>query len=289
MIETSTNTSNNFSPQSITNAINNTAITDTIRQPNNTLDRDPASDGAFDSNVIFARIFTQLKDAFLSVDGPNVNVEEPQAPSSATNKTIEKSSTPSGDQLANIIPGDSSLSDSQNKLLNAFQQSLFTSAEIETENKPTDNKDTTTAITPAKQGSLESALFGTDGLELNDVFDSFNVLNHIPFVSDLYQSVTASDVSTTSSMVGSYMMFGPASIVYNSINMITESVTGKSLAQNIVDSSSQLFFSDEPLSVTKSIEDNSIATPPAAGDTATSEAFPFADDSFLELSHDTYR
>lgn len=50
--------------------------------------------------------------------------------------------------------------------------------------------------------------FGVDGLDQNDLFDSINVLNHIPLVSDYYQSATDTHISNASKLAGSFIYGG---------------------------------------------------------------------------------
>ncbi|MEM0910617.1 MAG: hypothetical protein AAGJ37_06555 [Pseudomonadota bacterium] len=245
------------------------------------------------SNVIFDRILNQLQDAFLS--NSSAKNEGHNSVASLDSNADGNGILPNAHHQQNAVTSDTSLSDSQSRLLDAFQQSLFADKSTEVsnhngknenvKNAPPQDNSTDQKIAPASQeGSVESMLFGNDGLELNDVFDSFNVLNHIPIVSDLYQSVSSRTISASSTFIGSYMMFGPASLVYNSVNMLTENVTGKSLAKNIVDASSSLFVDQE--SAGTELNNATIGKDETA---PTSEKFPFTEDAFLELSHDSYR
>lgn len=50
--------------------------------------------------------------------------------------------------------------------------------------------------------------FGVNGLDKNDLFDTMNVLNHVPLVSDIYQSVTDTNISNVSKLAGGFIYGG---------------------------------------------------------------------------------
>jgi hypothetical protein len=61
--------------------------------------------------------------------------------------------------------------------------------------------------------------FGVNGLDQNDLFDSINVLNHIPLVSDYYQLATDTNISNASKFVGSFIYGGVPGLALLSVEV----------------------------------------------------------------------
>lgn len=55
---------------------------------------------------------------------------------------------------------------------------------------------------------MYSFSFGEDGLDGNDLFDSVNILNHIPILSDIYQISTDTEISPVSKLLGGMLYSG---------------------------------------------------------------------------------
>lgn len=55
---------------------------------------------------------------------------------------------------------------------------------------------------------MYSFSFGEDGLDGNDLFDSINILNHIPILSDIYQLSTNTEISPVSKLLGGMLYSG---------------------------------------------------------------------------------
>ncbi|RPA57756.1 hypothetical protein EGC86_20125 [Shewanella frigidimarina] len=55
---------------------------------------------------------------------------------------------------------------------------------------------------------MYSFSFGEEGLDGNDLFDSINILNHIPILSDIYQISTDTDISPASKLLGGMLYSG---------------------------------------------------------------------------------
>lgn len=142
----------------------------------------------------------------------------------------------------------SSIADMQSSLLSSLQASLFSSA---TESASSLVSDATSIVEGAEElDSLSNAwdsiddvsnyLTGEDGLAFADVFDSVNILNHVPLVSDIYQSEIEHDISPISELVGGYAFGGPIGLAYSAADLAIESFSGKSIYENI----SGFLFSD---------------------------------------------
>lgn len=98
--------------------------------------------------------------------------------------------------------------------------------------------------------SVMNLSFGEDGLGMEDVFDTVNVLNHIPVVSEIYQNVSEHKVDAFSSLAGGFMMFGPVGLAVSAVDVATEQFTGKSMLSNAFDFAAG-FFSDEATTSTE--------------------------------------
>lgn len=142
----------------------------------------------------------------------------------------------------------SSIADMQSSLLSSLQASLFSSA---TESASSLVSDATSIVEGAEEldslsntwGSIDDVsnyLTGEDGLAFADVFDSVNILNHVPLVSDVYQSEVEHDISPLSELVGGYAFGGPIGLAYSAADLAIESFSGKSIYENI----SGFLFSD---------------------------------------------
>ena len=80
----------------------------------------------------------------------------------------------------------------------------------------------------------EQALFGADGLGLDDVIDTLNPLQHIPFVSTLYRELTGDKVSAGAQLIGGTLIGGPLGFLAALGNVIFEQETGRSAGGAVV-------------------------------------------------------
>jgi hypothetical protein len=102
----------------------------------------------------------------------------------------------------------------QQGLLGAFKlsiaQPLATGTPLES------NSAVANAISDDESSSVRSSaftfVFGDDGLEQNDLFDSINVLNHIPLIGDYYQTVNDTNISNASKLAGGFIYGGPTGL-----------------------------------------------------------------------------
>lgn len=143
----------------------------------------------------------------------------------------------------------SSLANMQTSLLSSLQASLFQagSAAVISNISNLDADSAMTSLT-SNMSEVETATtflstmddfsnfsVGEDGLGLDDVFDTVNVLNHIPVIADIYQDVTDTVVDPIANVIGGYIYGGPLGLAYASVNLAFEAFTGKSIYDNVSD------------------------------------------------------
>lgn len=100
--------------------------------------------------------------------------------------------------------------------------------------------------------------FGEDGVSMNDLYDSINILNHVPIVADYYQQSTSTDVSPISDIVGGLAYGGFLGLGIAAVNLAVESSTGKSIYLNLSDyftgQFNQTAINDDSLTVTNTLQ-----------------------------------
>lgn len=158
-------------------------------------------------------------------------------------------------QSAQATPGQFSPEDMallQQSLAKALTASLFsrgTSQPQAPQSQPpqapqpaakTESPSLPTAKNTLLQSFTEIAV-GKDGLGLDDAFDAFNALNHIPVVSNLYQQYSGDEVNALSSLAGSYLLTGPAGLAYAAADIASKEMTGDSLLTNLQDIGMSMF------------------------------------------------
>ncbi|WP_414701350.1 hypothetical protein [Paraglaciecola sp. 2405UD69-4] len=143
----------------------------------------------------------------------------------------------------------SSIADMQSSLLSSLQASLFSSV---TDSASSAVSETTTSIMDGAEQldslsntwdsfeDMSSYLTGEDGLAVADVFDTVNILNHVPLVSDIYQAEIEHDISPISELVGGYAFGGPIGLAFSAADLAIETLSGKSIYENLSD----FLFSD---------------------------------------------
>lgn len=159
-----------------------------------------------------------------------------------TGDTLEK-------QLKSLT-SDESIEKLQAAFLVNLQQSLFTaksvSAEAESKGEEVPAQDTQELQNLTAIQKLEKLSFGKDGLEANDGFDTVNVLNHVPVVSELYKNVTGHDISGISKLAGGYLYGGPTGLMFSALELTTQSLFDTSISGLITNFNySQLFGSEQ--------------------------------------------
>ena len=162
--------------------------------------------------------------------------------------------------LSNLVTDDA-ISLMQNQLLGALQNNVFaaltasasTSSADTAAQAPSSTSTSTTDSTAVEAASTETDLsttsmfdsmmtsaFGEDGLGLQDGFDTLNIVNHLPIVSDIYEATTSSHIAAASSMAGSFLYGGLGGLLYNAVDLTVEGLTGKSISNNLWDVGKQI-------------------------------------------------
>lgn len=148
------------------------------------------------------------------------------------------------------LTSDESIEKLQAAFLVNLQQSLFTAKAASTETEQT-GESAPVANTQEQQNltamdTLKKLSFGKDGLEANDGFDTVNVLNHVPVVSELYKNASGHDISGISKLAGGYLYGGPTGLVFSALELTTQSLFDTSISGLITNFNyGQLFGSEQ--------------------------------------------
>ncbi len=78
----------------------------------------------------------------------------------------------------------------------------------------------------SRHTSGNSAFFGPDGLTWHDFVDAINPLEHIPIISNLFDSMTGHTPSTAAKLAGGALLGGPIGFIASLANVIFETQTG---------------------------------------------------------------
>lgn len=120
-------------------------------------------------------------------------------------------------------------------------------------------------------------------LSFSDLIDVINPLQHIPLVSTAYRALTGDEISAPARVAGSTLFFGPLGAAAAVTNVVSESLTGKDVGENIAS-----VFGLEGEETTESFEtvDASSLTPPedlpeASAAPSTASYVPGADNEAL--------
>lgn len=80
----------------------------------------------------------------------------------------------------------------------------------------------------------EKQFFGEDGLQVSDVLDVLNPLQHIPFVSTLYRELSGDTISPAAKLAGGAILGGPLGFVTALADTIVTQETGKDITETAV-------------------------------------------------------
>lgn len=80
----------------------------------------------------------------------------------------------------------------------------------------------------------EKQFFGEDGLQVSDILDVLNPLQHIPFVSTLYRELTGDAISPAAKLAGGALLGGPLGLVTAIADTVMTQETGKGLTETAV-------------------------------------------------------
>lgn len=153
--------------------------------------------------------------------------------------------TINGAELFNSVAAINTI---QTSLLTALQSHLFTAVSAQNEqdaviqeNSETGNDGQQTNI----MNELVEFSFGSNGLDINDGFDTFNILQHVPIVSTVYQESSGQSISAISKLSGGYIYGGPIGLAFSALDIAVEHMSGKSISDQLVNFNySDLFSSD---------------------------------------------
>lgn len=213
-----------------------------------------------------------------------------EASNDETSETSSSQSSTSTSQfdtslLSNLVTDDA-ISLMQNQLLGALQNNVFAALTAAASTSSTDtaaqSSSSTAPSTTVEAASTETNLpttsmfdsmmtsaFGEDGLGLQDGFDTLNIVNHLPVVSDIYEATTSSHIAAASSMAGSFLYGGLGGLLYNAVDLTVEGLTGKSISNNLWDAGKQIINGNAP---TETTDENSLMVDEADGETSSTAA-----------------
>ena len=135
-----------------------------------------------------------------------------------------------------LMTNDSYIKGIQTTLLTTLQTSLFTAAKESTAEQEMDF-DTKQFADGNNQdifNTLTTLSFGDNGLDLNDGFDTLNILQHIPIVSSIYQEVSEQEISAVSKLAGGYLYGGPLGLAFSAVDITVESLFDATLSDTLV-------------------------------------------------------
>lgn len=121
--------------------------------------------------------------------------------------------------------------------------------------------------------------FNDDGLGLEDAFNTLNILQHIPVVSSVYQSVTnQEDISMGAQLAGDFLYGGPIGLAYSLLDLAIENYSGTSINDTIsqFDYSSILFGQEN--------SDNKVSAKTTLLQEATKTLFFDRDGNYIKLN-----
>ena len=114
----------------------------------------------------------------------------------------------------------------QQNLLSALKTSLVTSQSQPEAAEPPPS--------PTLTESVMDYSFGEDGIGLTDAFDTFNVLNHVPVVSAVYQSETGTEINAVAKLAGGYFYGGPLGLTLSAVDLGVQALSGSSFNERLV-------------------------------------------------------
>ncbi len=153
---------------------------------------------------------------------------------------MEQNSGGSLEQKLKALTNDESIEKLQAAFLMHLQQNLFTPKQPEAPEQgtlSTEAKSTGAEQQPLLQPrdrsplkTLERLSFGDNGLDLSDGFDTVNVLNHVPVVSEFYKNFAGRDVSAISKLAGGYLYGGPTGLAFSALDLASNSLFDNSIS-----------------------------------------------------------
>lgn len=89
-------------------------------------------------------------------------------------------------------------------------------------------------ITPPEKTVKPSSFWEGESPSFQDLLDTINPLQHIPIVSNIYQSLTGDSASTGAKIAGDTLFGGALGFIGSIINQIVETETGTDIGGNLL-------------------------------------------------------
>ena len=199
----------------------------------------------------------------LAQQAANINTDKPESKTAGTefinamqqslfsSLGMEHTDETSLEQKLKSLTSDESIEKLQAAFLLNLQQSLFspkqatTSEGSEPQNKQQNLPNASKQVAkPGALKALEQLSFGANGFDLSDGFDTVNVLNHVPVVSELYKNISGHDVSAISKLAGGYLYGGPTGLAFSALDLASGSLFDNSISGVLANFDYQGLFSN---------------------------------------------
>jgi len=204
-----------------------------------------AIDGLSSLGATFSDLFTGAQQA---AETPSVQNKPSMVSQDESVSAMQKSlfsslglnflSDGSGQDTLAQLTGQSSIEAIQSSVLSALQTSLFSAKQaqnstVNSEVSTTNVYDREVAADSTKSDLAQFSL-GEGGFDLKDGFDIFNILQHIPIVSNVYQEVSGEDISGISKIAGGYLYGGMFGLAFSALDLAVESYSGRSVSDSLL-------------------------------------------------------
>ena len=189
----------------------------------------------FSTFLAFAQQATQTKTSSEKSTGESNYIAQMQQ-SLFGQLGMTQNSEQSFEQSVKALTSEQSIEKLQSAFLLHLQQNLFTPKTLsnaqnhQPETKVNDSQVKTEVAQNNTLKRIEQLSFGTNGLDLADGFDTVNILNHVPVVSELYKQVAGHDVSAISKLAGGYLYGGPTGLAFSALDLASNSLFDNSIS-----------------------------------------------------------
>jgi hypothetical protein len=261
----------------LTNSLSFGQVVDTTTNDNSTTESDTGSLGQVFENFMSLMQSDDSSDTNSSADNSENSLATITDPIESIQQSLMSALSIGSFGASTLadLTSDESIANLQNAFLGSLQANLFSASDLGNDTTA-DGNVTTSEVTESSDflgniDNLTDSFLGDGELGLNDVFDTINILNHVPIVADIYEETMSTDVAPVAEVVGSFMYGGALGLGYAVANLAVENFTGKSIYGNLLD----VFFDDEQQA---SLE--TTAESLSEGINQTSDAYQFAKRNF---------
>ncbi len=209
-----------------------------------------------DGTSIFEQTFNELLSSTQVLDTENnesSNTADSKLLSSLGLNFLSNNVTESIGQL----PSESFINSMQSALLSTLQLSVFNikpssddAVEVVSDIQPTiegdfNNLEQTATEELSILTSINQYSFGDNGLDLDDGFDTLNILQHIPVLSSVYQENSGQEINAIAKLSGAYLYGGVAGLAFSVLDLAFEGYSGNNIGDTLLNFNySELFFTD---------------------------------------------